>query len=268
MLSKTRITGILFTQIILLFCSTSHALAVDSTAAIRRAYDAADYEIAVKLGHEALKSSPNNLLIHYYLAVSLAQLKRSDEALLEFQKCNSLAPDSEIGLKALEAMQKLQQYSSQKKSISVQKPLKFAHENKLDQLQRSAESEKQNVSNRFDQEVKRIQENSGLSDYEIQKKTREAFKKMQAEHSSIDERYQRSANALSKNHSNNSSSNVQENGNSRLIPHGSNTYVQNYENLSESDDYDVPTENPLKAQAKQMKTTGAKTKSNVHRGRK
>lgn len=261
------VSGILLTQIIII-CSTDHAQAVDSAVAVRRAYDAADYEIAVKLARESLKSSPNNLLVHYYLAVSLAQLGKTDEAILEFQKCKSLAPDSEIGLKALESIKTLQHKPTQEKSIPSQKPLKSAHQGKLDHLHRTAESERQSASNRFDQEVKRIQENAGLSDFEIHKKTREAFKKMQAELLSIDERYQKMANSLSKNSLTNLSSSNETNGNSRLIPHGSNMYVQNYENLSDSDDYDVPTENPLKAKAQQLKTTKTKTKGNNHRGQK
>lgn len=261
-------TGIFLTQIFLVFCSAVHAQTVDSSIAVRRAYDAADYEIAVKLGREALEFNPNSLLVHYYLALSLAQLRKTDEAILEFQKCNSLAPDSAIGLKALESISKLKHKPTQEKSAPSKKPLKSAHPSKLDQLHRSAESERLSASNRFDQEVKRIQENTGLSDYEIHKRTREAFRRMQAEHLCIDERYQKMANALSKHRSTYLNSNIETNGNSRLMPHGSNMYVKNYENLSDPDEYDVPTENPLKAKAQQLNTVHKKTKGNVHRGKK
>jgi len=88
-----------------------------------------------------------------------------------------------------------------------------------------------------------------LSDEELKVKTREVFQKYQAEQAKIEGRYKSTAADLSKR----TFSGAEETKTTRMVPHGSSAYVQNFENLgSDSDDVSIPFENPMLAKAKSL----------------
>ncbi len=244
--------------------------AADAMQPLKSAYEQGDYAIVVRLGREITQVHPANALAHYYIGNALVGLSRPGEAAVEYQKCIDINRNDAIGINSAQAILTLRRGPAPRpivmpEKIIVTKPVvrqtvinEPVTQTQIDlkRLRDVAAREDKLASERYDQEVSQIQRQTSLSDEESKVKTREAFQKFQAEQAKIEGRYKDTAADLHKR----GLSTAGETKTNRMVPHGSNAYVQNFENLGgESDDISIPFENPTLAKAKSLSVSRSKT---------
>ncbi len=230
---------------------------------LKNAYDHGDYAIVVRLGREITQAHPTNALAHYYIGNALVGLSRPSEAAVEYQKCIDINKNDAIGVNSAQAINTLRRGPAPlptvmpERTIVTKPPVRqpvvkepvTQTQIDLKRLRDVATHEERLASERYDQEVSQIQRQRNLSDEALKVKTREAFQKYQAEQVEIEVRYKNKALDLSKR----GFAGADETKGNRMVPQGSNAYVQNFENLGgDSDDISIPFENPTLAKAKSL----------------
>ncbi len=255
------------TILTLAFCSNSFG--ADPTALLEQIYNMGDYGAAAKLAGEQTAENPKNVLAHFYLANCLVKLGRHAEAKTEYQRCMVLGRGTHVETSAKQALYSLalESKNSGKPSAPSQTPTDLL-DNRINKqidarrknlLERAAQ-EKKVAMDRFDLEVKRIQsENKTEADEVLKARTQAAFEKYSAEANAIEERYRKQADQLLKASQDLSARSKDENASSKLVPTGSNIYLQNYENLQDDTAAaGLPSENPLHAVPAKLSNSNAK----------
>lgn len=243
---------------ILALVFSSNSFGADPSTLLEQIYKMGDYGAAAKLAGEQTAENPNNVLAHFYLANCMVKLGRNAEAKTEYQRCIVLGHGTHVETSAKQALYSLARESnySGKSSAPPQTPTdtldnrinKQIDARRRNLLERAAQ-EKKVAMDRFDTEVKRIQsENKAEADEVLKARTQTAFEKYSAEANAIEERYRQQADQLLKTSQDLSARSKDENAPSKLVPTGSNIYLQNYENLQDdAAAAGLPSENPLHA---------------------
>jgi tetratricopeptide (TPR) repeat protein len=243
-------------------CPTSAQGQVDD---LRHIYESGDYLVAAKLSQELLATRPQDALIHYYLASSLAKLGRTAEARAEYNKCLTLGRGTAVAQNAAMALQMTAggaAASARGSSAGAEAPLSEQSKRARAHLLMQEDSEKQVARRHFDEKVREYQrETQGRNDpgfdAAVKQKTQQAFEQLSAEEAAITERYQKRADALFKPQPESATG-----SGTHVVQQGSNMYVQNFENLGdESQAATIPSENPLTAKAYRLGEGGRKKKN-------
>ena len=228
---------------------------------LKQVYDAGDYHVAAKMAAEMVAAQPQNALAHYYLASALAKLGKTAEARQEYSKCVTLGRGTAIAANAAQALAG----STASAAGAAALPGGALAAKQRKQLLEQEKSEKERARRRFDDKVTQIQRECKLpdgtnNDSTLKARTKAAFEELSREEAAITQNFQKRADALFS-----TAKNQDEGTGSRIVPQGSNMYVQNFENLGdESQAVSIPTENPLEAKALRLGETPVTKKSKSH----
>lgn len=224
--------------------------ASDSATLLEQVYKMGDFGAAAQLAGEITAVEPNNLSAHFYLANSLVKLGRLNEAAVEYKRCLVLGKGTYAETTARQALQALQPRAAGQKTATTNQPTTLNNEveRKRKSLLEAEARDKKIALERFDQEVRRIQQDAKSLGIDGKARTQAAFERYSAEENAIEQRYRREADEMLKTGRAMAERSRDEHASIRPVSSGSSYHVQNYEVLGdESQAVGIPSENPLTA---------------------
>lgn len=227
---------------------------------LEQVYNMGDFGAAAQLAGEITAAEPNNLSAHFYLANSLVKLGRLNEAAKEYRRCLVLGKGTYAETTARQALQALQPQAAGQKTTTANQPTTLNNEveRKRKSLLEAEARDKKVALERFDQEVRRIQQDAKSLGIDGKAPTQAAFERYSAEENAIEQRYRREADEMLKTGRAMADRSRDDHASIRPVSSGSSYHVQNYEVLGdESQAVSIPSENPLTATPAKLDRPGS-----------